>query len=238
MVDTSKIFCEIIAKDIADPLNNDFSAVENLQDERAGKWDKSELFYKVEKSTKDIMTHTDLAVNIVMTMWDIETNLSLHPAKIADIPEIRISFQSSAEYSRFKERPSTLAEAYYPAQGDVSGIIVINDDYFWNLTGDEVDAYLIDPIHYTKGDGVKIRGYNLIAVLGHEFGHTLGLTHSVDNTSKDLMRPYYDPNVKWLSENDIARMLLKYPKQVGGVWYNSRMRAWVRQRILRFKLNS
>lgn len=237
MVDKTKRFCEIIAKNIVDPQNNNFEAVENtIQDERSGKWTKSVLVYKVMKSTFDITKKMNIAVNIIMTMWDIETNLILRPAKELDVPEIRISFKSATEEPYFKDRPSTLAFAYYPEQGDVSGIIIVNDTYYWNLTGDEIDAYLIDPIHYVKGDGVKIKGYNLIAVLGHEFGHTLGLTHSVNNASEDLMRPYYDPNVKWLSENDIARMLLKYPKQIGGVLYNSRMRAWIRQRILRFKI--
>ena len=227
-------FCEIIAEDIENTQNNNFYAIDSLQDERSGKWDKQVLKYAVMKSTADISQLSLLkrAVNVTMTMWDIETELKLVPS--TDNPEIRIYFKSSIEEPYFAEHPATLAFAYYPAQGNASGIIVINDDYYWNLTGGEVEAYLVDPVHYTKGDGKMIRGYNLIAVLGHEFGHTLGLTHSVELESDDLMRPYYDPNVRWISLNDIARMLLKYPISIGGIWYNSRMRAWVRRRILRF----
>jgi hypothetical protein len=228
-------FCEIIAESIKDPKNNNYQAFDSIQDERSGKWDNQILKYAVMKSTADIEQFSLLkrAVNITMTMWDIETELKLTYSD--DNPQVRIYFKSSIEEKYFKERPSTLAFAYYPAQGNASGIIVINDDYFWNLDGDQVEAYLVDPIHYTKGDGVFIKGYNLISVLGHEFGHTLGLTHSVEK-EEDLMRPYYDQNIRWISVNDVNRMLLKYPESIGGIWYNSRMRAWVRRRILRFSL--
>lgn len=228
-------FCEIIAKDIKNPLNNDFYAVDSVQDERSGKWSQQVLKYAVIKSTADInqLSLLKRAVNITLTMWDIETELKLIPS--TDNPEIRIYFKSSIEEPYFKERPSTLAFAYYPEQGDVSGIIVINDDYYWNLNGSEVPAYIVDPVHYTKESNVMFKGYNLISVLGHEFGHTLGLTHSVDLAGVDLMRPYYDPKVRWISLNDIKRMLLKYPESIGGIWYNSRMRAFIRKRILRFQ---
>jgi len=228
-------YCEIVAKDIKDPLNNDYIAVDSLQDERAGKWDEQVLKYAVMKSTADIEQFSLLkrAVNITMTMWDIETELKLTYSD--DNPQVRIYFKSSIEEPYFKERPSTLAFAYYPAQGSASGIIVINDDYWWNLNGEDVEAYRADPVHYVKGDGKFIKGYNLISVLGHEFGHTLGLTHSVEK-EEDLMRPYYDPKIRWISANDIRRVLLKYPESIGGAWHNSRWRAWIRRRILRFSL--
>ena len=238
-METSKIFCEIIAEDIDDPINNKYIARtmqdnQIVQDERAGSWKKQTLTYSVMQSTKEISNTTlRMAVNIFMTMWDIETNLTLKPSNIN--PDIRIFFKTSLEEKYFKDRPSVLAYAYYPEQGSVSGIMVFNDDYYWNLTGEEVDAYLVDPVHYTKGDGKKIRGYNLLAVGGHEFGHVLGLTHSTNPDGTDLMLPYYNPKVIWASLNDIARMLLKYPQEARGIWYNSRMRAWVRRRILKFK---
>lgn len=238
MIDTSKIFCEIIADDIADPLNNSFHAVENIQNERPGKWHKDILTYTIIRATYDVEKLNQLksAVNVFMTMWDIEINPTLIPSNDPN-SDIRLYWRSSSEEQYFKDKPSVLAVAYYPEQGEVSGIIIFNDDYFFNLTGDEVDAYLVDPIHYTKGDGKKIRGYNLLAIGGHELGHTLGLTHSTKTGSDDLMLPYYNPKVIWISLNDIARVLLKYPAQsMKGLWYNSRMRAWVRARLLRYQI--
>jgi len=238
MIDKSKRFCMIVANDYKDPHNNSFKAIDNItvQDERAGKWDSQYLKYDIIKPTFDVEKYVILkkAVNIFMTMWDIEINMDLKPSK--DNPEVRIYFKSSVEEPYFKERPSTLAFAYYPSQGAVSGIMVFNDDYWWNNNGEDVEAYRADPIHYVKGDGKTIKGYNLVSIGGHEFGHCLGLTHSVLNDSDDLMRPYYDPNVLWISLNDIARVLLKYTLEVsGGAFYNSRMRAWLRHTILKFK---
>lgn len=240
MLDRSKIFCEIIADDIADPLNNNYHAEDNVQNERTGKWNKQVLTYGIMKPTSDVERAKELetATNLFMTMWDIESNLTLIPSFMHGTvePDIRIYFKTSEEEPYFKERPSVLAFAYYPEQGNASGIIVFNDDYWWNMTGEEVDAWKADPVNYTPGDGKKIKGYNYLAVGGHEFGHTLGLTHSVLLNSDDLMRPYYDPKVIWISLNDIFRMLLKYPEEAKGTWYNSRMRAWIRRRMLRYQL--
>jgi len=243
LMQKDKAFCEIVAKDRRDPLDNKFEAL-SKQDEWPKQWDKDVLYYDVITGTKDIKKAIwqRQAVNLMMTMWDIEIDMDLHPLtdemKEAGIAaDIRIYFKSSLQESYFKDRPATLAFAYYPGQGDISGIMVFNDDYYWNLTGEEVDAWKADPIHYTEGDGKKLKGYNFISVGGHEFGHVLGLTHSTRGLGLDLMDPYYNPDNFLPSMYDILRVLVKYPREQYRRWGSLGMlRKWMRIRILRYKL--
>jgi hypothetical protein len=237
LMQSDKAFCEIVAKDRKDPMNNKFEALSH-QDEWPHQWNKPVLTYKVITGTDDIRKAIDqrTAVNLMMTMWDIEGEIDFKPVYDDSPADVRIYFKSSIQESYFKTKPSTLAFAYYPGQGDVSGIIVFNDDYFFNLTGKAVNAHEVDPVNYPDPNTTQLlRGYSVIAIGGHEFGHTLGLTHSTRGLGMDLMDPYYNKHNFMPSEYDVIRFLKKYPREHYR-WYSrlGLLRRWVRLRILRY----
>ena len=77
----------------------------------------------------------------------------------------------------------TLAHAYFPIYG---GDAHFDDDERW------------------KVDPNKRGGIDLFTVAAHEFGHSLGLSHSDDNRA--LMAPFYkppSPNRDVVKEDDI-----------------------------------
>lgn len=54
---------------------------------------------------------------------------------------------------------------------------------------------------YTVYNVCLSRTVSLFIVAAHEFGHSLGLSHSDVNTA--LMAPFYNPNYKGLDKDDI-----------------------------------
>jgi len=233
-------FCEIVAKDRKDPLNNSFEALSD-QDEWPKSWSKKKLYYYVFTETNDLdkAIYQTQAVNLMMTMWDIEIDLDLHPTTDPDKADIKIYWKSSAMEPYFKERPATLAFAYYPGQGEASGVMVFNDDYYWNMTGKGVNAHKVDPLNYPDPETtVMLKGYNIIAVGGHEAGHMLGLSHSTRGMGLDLMDPYYNPNMILPSMYDVLRLLARYPREVYRFWRHlGWLRKWMRIRILRYHIH-
>lgn len=215
-------YCRIVATD------GTFETFTTVQDEYPKQWTKSTLTYAVIKGTRDLPSNWQRQmVSLAMTMWDIEIEVDLKLVKISENPDIRIYFKTSEEEKEFRDSPSTLAYAYYPNQGELSGLLVMNDDYWWNNTG-KMDK---------DNNGKPVQGYNGIAVIGHEMGHILGLSHSVRNLGKDLLDPYYNNNQFLPSDYDITRMLKKYPVETNrGFWHNSRLRSWLRARILRLRI--
>lgn len=248
LLDKSKVFCEVIARDPENPDNNEFDAMirdpnvaaEAQQPEWSHSWKKKKLTYCVIRGTEDIeeRSHLQLVTNMAMTMWDIEIDLDLHPVKLIDNPkpDIRIYWKTPKQEPYFKEKPATLAFAYYPGQGDHSGIIVFNESYYWNMTGKGVPAYKIDP-RYPSNSPVLIKGYNIVVVMGHEAGHMLGLTHSTRRLGKDLMDPIYNPKIKWPSESDILRIITRYKREQYRRWAHvGFLRRWFRRRMARMAI--
>ena len=123
------------------------------------------------------------------------------------------------EDNYFKDRPSVLAYAYFPGQGNVSGKVVFNASYIWDLKGrgikgkDAIKKGLVDNVSYPEN---ILKTYNIYAVLIHELGHTLGLKHDVTgaNDGADIMDPYYSVDNLDLSDRDIYRIRVKYGQRV------------------------
>lgn len=212
-------------------LHADAAKVEFVEDlegqtEWAGKWDKMFIYYDVLDECRTLSNReVRKALNLAMTTWDIEIDVTFKPTwyeRAIISPDIKIEFKSSEEDNYFKERPSVLAYAYFPSQGAVDGKIVFNDDYIWSMNGKPITAAkalekgFID--NYTNPDN-QLRTYNIIHVLIHELGHSLGLKHDVSGNrdGSDVMDAYYSGLLK-LSERDIIRIVLKYPRRIFSRW--------------------
>lgn len=188
------------------------------QVERVGKWNKGVMYYNVENSCRT-MSDRDVrrALNYTMTTWAIEIPILFKQAWAHGVtPDIRLEFKSALEDKLFADSPSVLAYAYFPEQGSVSGKVVFNSEYIWDFQGKGIkasDAVAKGWIVGTSNPNNIIKTYSLIAVLIHEIGHSLGLTHDASgNTSGvDVMDAYYSGTDRFeLSVRDIARIVLKY----------------------------
>lgn len=202
--------------------------VETVQTEWDGKWNKPIMYYEVINTCRT-MTQQQVrrALNYAMTTWDLEIPVVFKPywrGAPVDKPDITIDFKSKLEDQHFAERPSVLAYAYFPNQGNVSGKVVFNDDYIWDYTGKGITAGEALDKGWITGTANRdniIKTYSLIAVLIHELGHSLGLRHDVtgNQSGVDVMDAFYSGKDRLeLSERDIYRIVSKYGNRIYSRW--------------------
>lgn len=207
-------------------LSNKKSEFVEDQTEWEGKWNKPVMYYKI-IGTCRTMTKKQVrkALNYAMTTWDIEIPIKFKPVWFGHAtPDITIDFKDRSNDKTFRDRPSVLAYAYFPEQGDVSGIVVFNNDYIWDYLGKGIkskDALAKGWITGTNSPDNIIKTYSIIAVLIHELGHSLGLRHDVtgNNDGVDVMDAFYSGvNRLELSPRDIYRIVLKYGNRIYSRW--------------------
>jgi len=207
--------CIIIRND----LNGEVEFVSE-QTEWHGKWEKDILTYDVEyHDSLKLLSKRQLkrAVNLAISTWNFEIPLKFKSAWKTQA-DIEIRFRTKEEDDYFKKKPSVLAYAYFPGQGSVSGQVVFNASYIWDLKGkgikgsEAIKKGLVENAHPNN----ILKTYNIYAVLIHELGHTLGLKHDVTGASdgKDIMDPYYSVENLDLSDRDIYRIRVKYGQRV------------------------
>lgn len=198
------------------------------QTEWGGKWDRDTIYYEVIGECRT-MTKKQVrnALNSAMTTWDIEIPITFKPywyGAPVDKPDITVDFKNSREDQTFKDTPSVLAYAYFPAQGTYSGKIVFNNDYIWDKRGFGIkakDALAKGWITSTNNPENIVRTYSVIAVLIHELGHSLGLKHDVSGNSDgvDVMDAFYSGSDRFeLSVRDIYRIVSKYGNRIYSRW--------------------
>jgi len=203
------------------------------QTEWAGKWDNKIMYYGIINPCRTLdEKQVRKALNLAMTTWDVEIDITFKPAWISeDVANITIDFKSPIEDSTFKDKPSILAYAYFPSQGSVSGKVVFNNDYIWSMDGKPITGKEAKTRGWVTdaNDNSNLRTFNIITVLIHELGHSLGLRHDVSGAGegRDVMDAFYDGAVN-LSERDILRILLKYPARVySGFNHYGRLKKWL-----------
>ena len=195
--------------------------IEDKQLEWDGKWHKDVIYYKAMNSCRTLSDRkVKWALNLAMSTWDLEI-----PIKFKSIssrfpltsPDIEVSFSRDDHY--FKEKSSVLAYAYFPAQGTKSGEVVFNDDYIWSTNGKPIsvkkakqNGWIVD-----GDDRNTLKTYNIIHVLIHELGHSLGLRHDNHKDSKDVMDAYYSGKLE-LSDWDLLRIRAKYGIRIWKWW--------------------
>ncbi|XP_029458282.1 interstitial collagenase [Rhinatrema bivittatum] len=147
-------------------------------------WEKTNLTYRILNYTPDMaQADVEKAIEKALKVWSDVTPLKF--TRIYDgISDIEIAFEAGdhGDNSPFDGPEGLLAHAFQPGKG-IGGDTHFDEDEKW-----------------TKGTN----GYNLFLVAAHEFGHSLGLSHSNDPGA--LMFPTYsndDPDTFHLPQDDI-----------------------------------
>jgi len=106
--------------------------------------------------------------------------------------ETDISIEFSHDLSIFDNKPNTLAQAYLYHPNNppgYNGLIQFNDNHFFTPFGDELAAYLVDPVHYDKNNPQLLRTEAFLHILMHEGCHMMGYRHDL-NSPESIMYPY------------------------------------------------
>lgn len=198
------------------------------------KWDKSVVTYALIKGTQDIRENSDVtektAMNLAMLTWGLEIPIKLKLVKKDENPDITVVFNHTDEDEYLKDHKRILGYAY-PPKHPYEGTLVINDDYLWSVTGDPIEAWKVDPIHYSPENSTTFKTYNLTSTLIHELGHTLGMPH-IDDCPECIMHTHDNENLD-LHEKDIGTIQRKYGKTERSEREYQRLKEWLNKRVRR-----
>ncbi|NXK19283.1 MMP7 protein, partial [Arenaria interpres] len=159
----------------------------------SSRWEKTRLTYRIVTYTPDLTPkQVDNAIRKAFMVWSDVTPLEFERVFFgyADIM-IGFAYFAHGDGNPFDGRGSVLAHAFGPG-GGLGGDAHFDDSERWSETNKEI---------------------NLFLVAAHEFGHSLGLSHSDDPTA--LMYPIYsyvDPSTFTLPEDDKQRIQNLYGK--------------------------
>ena len=171
----------------------------------------------------------DRALSIALRQWGLRCK-DIRFKRIRDKNEkadIEMRFVKAENDKLFRERPSTLAYAYFPNGAQIGGDITFNDSVIWSMRGEKRNAHEVYPDKYPTNTKTKLRTYNMIHTLMHECGHAIGLKHCQEH--KDcIMYPYYNGRVT-LHDHDVGRIQSFYGKRST----NNRVISYFRKRMLR-----
>nr|XP_002125302.1 matrix metalloproteinase-24 [Ciona intestinalis] len=178
--------------------NPDIAGTDNAKRKKryalqGSKWDHKHLTYKFINHSPDLpASQVETEIRAAFQWW--EDNSSLRFSKVAKSQraDIEILFSAGAhgDGDPFDGPGQTLAHAYFPGSGG-------------NAHFDEAERWSI-----SSGSG-KV---NLRIVAAHEFGHSLGLSHS--DVSEALMAPFYNPRSSGLHSDDIQAIQRLYGKSM------------------------
>lgn len=135
---------------------------------QGSRWKVKALNYRISKYPKRLTRdEVDQEVYNAFNVWSKYTDLSFTPQRTGKVHiEIRFESGEHGDGDPFDGPGGTLAHAYFPVYG---GDAHFDDEELWTVNSS--------------------RGTNLFQVAAHEFGHSLGLSHS--DVREALMAPFY-----------------------------------------------
>jgi hypothetical protein len=168
----------------------------------------------------------DKALAIALRQWGLRTQ-DIRFKRVTGTADIEMKFADKQDDKFFRDKPSTLAYAYFPNGQKIGGDITFNDSVIWTTNGKPVNAHKVFPDKYPPNTRTKLRTYNMVHTLLHECGHAIGLKHCQQH--KDcIMYPYYNGKVR-LHNHDVQRIQLIY----GARRTSQRIIEYFRKRMLR-----
>ncbi|OWF41144.1 Matrix metalloproteinase-20 [Mizuhopecten yessoensis] len=156
------------------------------------KWEKPTVTYSFVSYTSQLQRGQQrVSIANALAKWSTQANINFREVS-GSSADILISYGrgNHGDSYPFDREGGTLAHAFFPGSGDISGDTHFDDSERWTVGSSE--------------------GTNLEIVAAHEFGHALGLGHS--NVPGALMAPYYsgyDPNYG-LGNDDIQAIQSLY----------------------------
>ncbi|XP_018010336.1 matrix metalloproteinase-2 isoform X2 [Hyalella azteca] len=135
---------------------------------QGSRWRVRDLTYQISKYPTGLKaSDVDEEVANAFKVWEDVSNLTFRPTTTGKVHiDIRFEKGEHGDGDPFDGRGGTLAHAYFPIYG--------GDAHF-----DDTEQWTID----------SFAGTNLFQVAAHEFGHSLGLSHS--DVRSALMAPFY-----------------------------------------------
>jgi len=160
---------------------------------QGSRWRVKELSYSITKYPKGLKSSdVDRELANAFQVWADVTELTFTQARRGKVHiEIRFEKSEHGDGDPFDGPGGTLAHAYFPIYG--------GDAHF-----DEAEQWTIS----------SYKGTNLFQVAAHEFGHSLGLSHS--DVRAALMAPFYRgyESSFQLDTDDITAIQLLYGKSI------------------------
>ena len=221
------IFCVIKDNDKKFDCNIDVDFQYNAIDEYKHKWDPKKavgrkgskrsygyVTYKVTNESRHFpdSKFEDKALTIALRQWGLRTkDIRFKRERTNKTADIEMKFETKENDKMFRDRPGTLAYAYFPNGSKIGGDITFNDSVIWTTNGKPVNAHKVYPDTYPPNTKTKLRTYNMVHTLIHECGHAIGLKHCEQH--KDcIMYPYYNGRVV-LHKHDSERIQGIYGKR-------------------------
>ena len=170
--------------------------------------------YKIVKESKHFPNSKfeEKALTIALRQWGLRTkNIRFKRERTDKTADIEMRFMTKEDDKFFRDRPATLAYAYFPNSHKIGGDITFNDSVIWSTNGKPVNAHDADPDNYPPHTKTKLRTYNMVHTLLHECGHAIGLKHCQEHKTC-IMYPYYNGRVV-LHDHDVTRIQTMYGKR-------------------------
>jgi hypothetical protein len=174
------------------------------------RWATTNLRYAFQNFTADVPSNDIvLAIEQAFSLWAAHTPLRFTRVPLASGPEIIIQFVTGdhGDGSPFDGPGAVLAHAFFPSVPPAAPTAIMGDAHF-----DDAETWTVA---VPPGAGT----IDLVTVAAHEFGHSLGLSHS--NVAGALMAPFYGGPHRAVEADDIAGITSLY----GGFSINHAM--WV-----------